>query len=267
MSAELQIRSANLAHVVGHAVRKQLRGTCLPPITNKSVPPQTIAFIGHIDVLSDSVSVTPDIDVHVPVNVFIVTDAAVRAAPNSVPAGVNTPGPPLTLAFSLQLTLSDTKTPDGTIVTKSVLSLLPLEPNPGQCRRRRAEPATSAAWPVPRTIGGECRARADRRFASHRAHSRLCTEPGFRRGALRRHDASPRTRRARPHARHRHLRRTDRHDRGFRRVGCRRSSGTYRGVSRKLRPARGAITDSSIQGPIENRGIVEQTSVQGCLLE
>jgi hypothetical protein len=124
MSIELQLRAAALAAITSHNVRMKLRSTCPPPL----VPGFSI---DHLEVAADaSVEATASsVQVHVPVDVFVVADAALFAAVNDVPDGATTPAAQIALVFALQVTLSEFKTPAGESATRTVLTLTPDRPD------------------------------------------------------------------------------------------------------------------------------------------
>ena len=126
MSIELQIEGAALAALTSRTVRQRLRSACLPPFSGFS--------IDHLEVVPGAASVQmvqSSVEVHVPADVFIVADAALFAAPNGIPVGATTPVARITLAFRLQITLSEFSTSSGESATRSVLTLVPARPDLG----------------------------------------------------------------------------------------------------------------------------------------
>ena len=117
MSIELQLRAATLAAITSHNVRLRLRSTCPPPLPGFS--------IDHLEVVADASveQVASSVQVHVPVDVFVVADAALFAAVNDVPDGATKPAARITLVFELQVTLSEFETSAGKSATRSVLTL------------------------------------------------------------------------------------------------------------------------------------------------
>jgi hypothetical protein len=126
MSVELQIRETSLAALASRTVRQRLRSTCLPIFSGFS--------IDHLEVVpggASVVSVQSSVEVHLQVDVSVVTDGALFAAANGVPTGVTNPTVTITLALRLQVTLSEFETKAGESATRSVLSLVPGKPNLG----------------------------------------------------------------------------------------------------------------------------------------
>src|SRR5919106_896558 len=81
MTIEVHIARLVFGTVVGRAIQQQLRATCFPALGPFRVD--------HVNAVPDAVvAFAPDnggVDVRVPVDVFVVADEAVRAAPNAVP--------------------------------------------------------------------------------------------------------------------------------------------------------------------------------------
>jgi hypothetical protein len=81
MTIEVHIARSVFGTVVGRAIQQQLRATCFPALGPFRVD--------HVNAVPDAVvAFAPDnggVDVRVPVDVFVVADEAVRAAPNAVP--------------------------------------------------------------------------------------------------------------------------------------------------------------------------------------
>lgn len=96
MSLELQIRSSVLAELAVRSVQSQLLVAC--------VPASPLGFVDHVDVGAAPVELEPAGDavrLRVPLDVFVVSRAAVLAAPNAVPAGAV--GPPQAAVAVLEL--------------------------------------------------------------------------------------------------------------------------------------------------------------------
>lgn len=117
MSIELQLRAAALAAITSHNVRTRLRSTCPPLISGFSIDHLEVAADASVEQAASSVQV------HVPVDVFVVADAALFAAVNDVPDGATKSAARITLVFELQVTLSEFETPAGKSATRSVLTL------------------------------------------------------------------------------------------------------------------------------------------------
>jgi len=86
MSIELQIQSSKLGEIAARAVQERLRTTCFAPISP--------LYIDHADVGSTPVEVVSAgaaVRLRVPIEIFVVSRAAVLAAPNAVPNGATTP--------------------------------------------------------------------------------------------------------------------------------------------------------------------------------
>ena len=88
MSIELQLRAAALAAITSHNVRTRLRSTCPPLISGFSIDHLEVAADASVEQAASSVQV------HVPVDVFVVADAALFAAVNDVPDGATKFGRP-----------------------------------------------------------------------------------------------------------------------------------------------------------------------------
>jgi hypothetical protein len=83
---ELQIQSSVLAAIAARSVQTALHARCFDPIGS--------AYIDHADVAADAVELSAAgaaVRLRVPVDLFVVSRAAVLAAPNGVPAGATGP--------------------------------------------------------------------------------------------------------------------------------------------------------------------------------
>lgn len=120
MSIELQIHAAALADLTTRSVRQRLRSTCLPAFTGFS--------IDHLEVVPGAAFVealTTSVAVHLPVDVFIVTDAALFAAVNGTPIGATVPAARITLSFVLWVELKPIEAVNGLMTVPSVMTLAP----------------------------------------------------------------------------------------------------------------------------------------------
>jgi hypothetical protein len=80
MTVEVHVARPLFATVIGRAIQNQLRYACFPAFGPLR--------IDHVDAVPDAMEFAPfdgGVEVRVPVDVFVVTDDAVRAAPNATP--------------------------------------------------------------------------------------------------------------------------------------------------------------------------------------
>jgi hypothetical protein len=99
MALELQIGSKTLADITTRALQTQLSTRCFPAVGE--------AFIDHANVVFGPLAPTANagaVQLHVPVDIFIVLRSAVLAAPNGVPAGATSPAGRVTLHLELRAT-------------------------------------------------------------------------------------------------------------------------------------------------------------------
>ena len=99
MALELQIESKTLADITTRALQTQLSTRCFPAVGE--------AFIDHANVVFGPLAPTANagaVQLHVPVDIFIVLRSAVLAAPNGVPAGATSPAGRVTLHLELRAT-------------------------------------------------------------------------------------------------------------------------------------------------------------------
>ena len=99
MAVELQIASSVLADITTRALQDQLNATCFPALGD--------AYVDHANVVFGPIMQTADagaVQLHVPVDLFIVFRTAVLAAPNGVPAGAMSPAGRVTLRLELRAT-------------------------------------------------------------------------------------------------------------------------------------------------------------------
>ena len=164
MSIELQLRAAALAAITSHNVRMRLRSTCPPLISGFSIDHLEVAADASVEQAASSVQV------HVPVDVFVVADAALFAAVNDVPDGATKSAARITLVFELQVTLSEFETPEASRRPAGP------DPHPRQTRPQgirpvaRSEGRTGRAEhpgdPSPRVPGSHGSARLARRHVA-----------------------------------------------------------------------------------------------------
>ena len=127
MSIEFQIRSATLAAITARSVCERLRNTCLPVLPGAS--------IDHLEVVPGAASVeamAAGLAVHVPVDVYIVDDQALMAAPNGTPVGATMPAGRIDLTFLLGVELKPLETLDGVPTRRAFVTLRPAPINHGQ---------------------------------------------------------------------------------------------------------------------------------------
>jgi hypothetical protein len=99
MAVELQIESSTLSDITTRALQTQLNTTCFPDFGP--------AYVDHANVVFGPLSPTASagaVQLHVPVDIFIVLRTAVLAAPNGVPAGATSPAGRVTLQLELRAT-------------------------------------------------------------------------------------------------------------------------------------------------------------------
>jgi hypothetical protein len=99
MAVELQIESRALSDITTRALQSQLNSTCFPAFGD--------AYVDHANVVFGPLAQTANagaVQLHVPVDLFIVLRTAVLAAPNSVPAGATSPAGRVTLHLELRAT-------------------------------------------------------------------------------------------------------------------------------------------------------------------
>jgi hypothetical protein len=99
MAVELQIESKTLSDITTRALQSRLNTTCFPAFGD--------AFVDHANVVFGPVAQTATagaVQLHVPVDLFVVLRTAVLAAPNSVPAGATSPAGRVTLHLELRAT-------------------------------------------------------------------------------------------------------------------------------------------------------------------
>ena len=99
MAVELQIESRALSDITTRALQSQFNSTCFPAFGD--------AYVDHANVVFGPLAQTANagaVQLHVPVDLFIVLGAAVLAAPNSVPAGAASPAGRITLHLELRAT-------------------------------------------------------------------------------------------------------------------------------------------------------------------
>ena len=99
MAVELQIESRTLSDITTRALQNRLNTTCFPWSGE--------AYLDHADVVFGPLAPTANsgaVQLHVPVDLFIVPRSAVLAAPNSVPAGSTAPAGRVTLHLELRAT-------------------------------------------------------------------------------------------------------------------------------------------------------------------
>lgn len=99
MAVELQIESKTLSDITTRALQNQLNTTCFPAFGE--------AYVDHANVVFGPLAPTANagaVQLHVPVDIFIVLRSAVLAAANSVPAGATSPAGRVTLHLELRAT-------------------------------------------------------------------------------------------------------------------------------------------------------------------
>ena len=136
MGIELQLLGSSLVALTSRTLRQSLRSYCLPTFAGAS--------IDHLQVVPGAGSLNPvgsDVHVHLPVDVFIVTDADLVAAPNSLPNGTTTPADRIDFVFRLRVRLAGQPRPDGRPETGSVLVFEPMEPDLGNLAKQIGDDA------------------------------------------------------------------------------------------------------------------------------
>src|SRR5690349_13674083 len=99
MAVELQIESSTLSDITTRALQTQLNTACFPDFGE--------AYVDHANVVFGPLAPTANagaVQLHVPVDIFIVLRSAVLAAPNGVPAGATSPAGRVTLHLDLRAT-------------------------------------------------------------------------------------------------------------------------------------------------------------------
>lgn len=99
MAIELQIESSALSDITTRALQSQLNSTCFPAFGE--------AYVDHANVVVGPLAPTANagaVQLHVPVDVFIVLRSAVIAAANNVPVGATSPPGRVTLHLELRAT-------------------------------------------------------------------------------------------------------------------------------------------------------------------
>src|SRR5947209_508184 len=97
MAVELQIESSALSDITTRALQSQLNSACFPPLGD--------AYVDHAKVVFGPLAQTANagvVQLHVPVDLFIVLRTAVLGAPNGVPAGATSPAGRVTLYLELR---------------------------------------------------------------------------------------------------------------------------------------------------------------------
>jgi hypothetical protein len=101
MAVELQFESNTLSEITTRALQNQLNTTCFPAFGD--------AFVDHANVIFGPLAPTANagaVQLHVPVDIFVVLRSAVLAAPNGVPAGAASPAGRVTMHLELRATTS-----------------------------------------------------------------------------------------------------------------------------------------------------------------
>jgi hypothetical protein len=120
MSIELQIRTAALAALVSHSVRDRLRSSCLPVTPGFSIDHlEVVPGSGSVEALAASAAV------HLSVDVFIVTDKALFAAPNGVPDGATVAAGQIAMTYLLRVELKPAAVIKGVLTRPAILTLAP----------------------------------------------------------------------------------------------------------------------------------------------
>ena len=120
MSIELQIRTAALAALVSRSVRERLRSSCLPTYPGFS--------IDHLEVVPGTASVealAASAAVRLSVDVFIVTDKALFAAPNGVPDGATVAAGQIAMSYLLGVELKPANVIGGVATRPAIVTLTP----------------------------------------------------------------------------------------------------------------------------------------------
>lgn len=126
MFIQLELLASSLVAFTSRTLRQTLRSYCLPTFQGGS--------IDHLEVAGDAGTLEqsgPDVRVHLPVDVFIITDADLTAARNATPKGATSPAGRAEFLFRLKLRLAGQARADGTPETGTVLYFEPLEPDLG----------------------------------------------------------------------------------------------------------------------------------------
>ena len=132
MSIEVQFRADTFAALMTATLVRHLDTTCLPVFNGFS--------IDHIEVVANGVSVVQQAvgpAVLVGLDVFIVTDVDLLAAPNSTPAGASVPAARITVTFAIGVALEPVSAGGRTTnhsfltLTPGPITLPPLPPVPG----------------------------------------------------------------------------------------------------------------------------------------
>ncbi|HXT49610.1 MAG TPA: hypothetical protein VN811_01135, partial [Thermoanaerobaculia bacterium] len=98
MSIELQIRASTMAAIAARAVQARLWETCFAPFPAGYLDRADVA--GPIEVVAANATVR----LRVPVELYVVSRAAVLAAPNAVPAGATAPTGTVVVVLELAVT-------------------------------------------------------------------------------------------------------------------------------------------------------------------
>jgi hypothetical protein len=125
MGVELQIRADSLAALTARSLQRGLRTACAPSIPGLS--------IDRLDVVANEttlLAVPGGVELRVPVEVFVVTDANLLAAPNGVPNGTAQPAGRIVFAARPRLLLAQPNPANGAF-TRVTLDLAVQEPNLG----------------------------------------------------------------------------------------------------------------------------------------
>ena len=124
MAIEIQLRTSALIALTRRTLQRTLRTSCLPAGPGFS--------IDHIDIVDSAISVAQAgaaVEMQVPADVFVVTDADMFAAPNKTPQGATAPAGRTVFPVRLDVQTVDQPIPGGSGTQRRVwLRLVPQPP-------------------------------------------------------------------------------------------------------------------------------------------
>lgn len=122
MDIELQFDAAALGRTASDLVRRALRRTCLPPFAGR--------YIDRLEVAADATVAAAGGkgSMQVPVDIHVVTEAALKAAPNAVPAGIETPERTVNIPVAVEVATREIRGTNGAGIEAILLRLTPAKP-------------------------------------------------------------------------------------------------------------------------------------------
>src|SRR5690606_7864902 len=127
MSIELQLRASVLVELTRRTLRRALATTCLPAGSGFS--------IDHLEVAGSTITISQvgnAVEMQVPIEVFIVTDADLFSKANVTPQGATTPAGTMVVPVRLEAQTEDEPLADGSGTRRRIwLRLVPQQPTFG----------------------------------------------------------------------------------------------------------------------------------------